>query len=325
MGLPTLLDIAKINGADEGLVGLFDEAARSAPEVTGIAYMMGQPKQIPGIGAARTIKGTQYRTLVRTALPTFQFRDANAGTSATKSLMENRLVECFIADMQWQADCAVADACEDGAAAYIAEEASAIVTSTFMGLATQFYYGRKSVQTSFGDAKGHPGLIDAVDSSLVIDAAGTTATTGSSLWAVKWGPQHVQWVFGNNAPFNVSDPTRQLVNDPNDSTKQFFAYVQGLLLWAGVQVKNKFSCGRIKNLTADTGKGLTDALIGKLVAAYPAAYKPDCFFASPRSLEQLRASRTATSTTGKEADFPIDWQGIPIIPTDAIVNTEAIA
>jgi hypothetical protein len=321
MGLPTLLDIAKINGADEGLVALFDEAARSAPEVTGMAYLMGQLKQIPNIGAARTIKGTQYRTLVRTALPTFQFRDANAGTSATKSKYENRLVECFIADMQWQADCAVADACEDGAAAYIAEEASAIVTSTFMGLGAQFYYGRGTG----GDAKGHPGLIDAVDSSLVVDATGSTANTGSSLWGVKWGPQHVQWVFGNAAPFNVSDPTRQLVNDPNDSTKQFFAYVQGLLLWAGVQVKNKFSVSRIKNLTAQAGKGLTDALIGTLVSQYPAAHKPDCFFASPRSIEQLRASRTATSTSGKEADMPIDWQGIPIIPTDSILNTEAIA
>jgi hypothetical protein len=321
MGLPTLLDIAKINGADEGVVALFDEAARSAPEVTGLAYFMGQPKQVPNIGAARTIRGTQYKTLIRTALPTFQFRSANTGTSPTKSKYENRLVEAFIVDMQWQADKAVADACEDGAAAYIAEEASAIVTSAFMGLGAQFYYGRNTG----GDALGHPGLIDAVDTSLVIDATGTTANTGSSLWAVKWGPQHVQWVYGNNAAFKVSDPITQLVNDSSDSTKQFMAYVQNLLLWAGVQVKNKFSCGRIKNLTAQAGKGLTDALIGQLVAAYPAAHKPDCFFASPRSIEQLRASRTATTTTGKEADVPVDWQGIPIIPTDSILNTEAIA
>jgi hypothetical protein len=325
MGLPTLLDIAKINGASEGLVALFDEAARSAPEVTGMAYFMGQLKQVPNIGASRTIKGTQFRTLVRTGLPTFQFRNANAGTKATKSTYENRLVECFIADMQWQADKVVADACEDGAAAYIAEEASAIITSALMGLGTQFYYGRKTVQASLGDALGHPGLIDAVDTSLVVDATGTTANTGSSLWGVKWGPAHVQWVFGGGASFNLVDPRIQLVNDPNDSTKQFFAYVQGLPLWAGVQVKNRFSVSRIKNLTADVGKGLTDALIGKLISQYPAAYKPDCFFASPRSIEQLRASRTATTTTGKEADVPVDWQGIPIIPTDSIVNTEAIA
>lgn len=321
MGLPTLLDIAKINGADEGLIGLFDEAARSAPEVTGIAYMMGKPVKLDGVGASRTIKGTQYKTLIRTALPTFQFRAANSGTTPTKSTYENRLVECFIADMQWQADKAVADACEDGAAAYIAEEASAIITSAFMGLAAQFYYGRNTG----GDTSGHPGLLDAVDASLVVDAGGTTDDVASSLWAVKWGPNAVQWIFGNNAPFQVSDPKTQLVNDPADSTKQFMAYIQNWVLWAGVQVKHKFAVGRIKKLTTDANKGLTDSLIGDLVAKYPAAHKPDVFFATPRSIEQLRKSRTATSTSGKESDIPVDWQGIPIIPTDAIRNNEKLA
>jgi hypothetical protein len=322
MALPTLLDIAKVNGATEGLAALFDEAARVAPEVTGLTYRMGKPVAVDGVGAARTIKGTQYKTLIRTGLPTAGYRDANAGVTPSKSTLENRLVECMILDCQWQADKAVADACEDGAAAYIAEEAAAIVTASMMQMAKVFYYGRNA---TFGDAKGHPGLLDMVDSSLVVDAAGTTDNVGSSLWAVTFGPQYVQWVFGNNAPFNVGDPRIQTIADPNDSTKFLTGYVQGLTLWAGLQVKHKFAVGRVKKLTTDSGKGLTDALIGTLVSKFPAAYTPTCFFASRRSIEQLRASRTATSTSGKEADVPIDWQGIPIIPTDAISNIETLA
>src|SRR3569623_2030622 len=151
MGLPTLLDIAKVNGATEGLAALFDEAARVAPEVPGQTYRMGKPVSVDGVGAARTIKGTQYKTLIRTGLPTAAFRDANAGVTPSKSTLENRLVEAMILDCQWQADKAVADACEDGAAAYIAEEAAAIVTASLMQLGKVFYYGRNS---TFGDQKG---------------------------------------------------------------------------------------------------------------------------------------------------------------------------
>jgi hypothetical protein len=67
MALPTLLDIAKANGSD-AVVGLVDEAVSAHPELTR--------------GFARTIQGIQYKTLVRTGVPTGgSFRAANAGTS----------------------------------------------------------------------------------------------------------------------------------------------------------------------------------------------------------------------------------------------------
>jgi hypothetical protein len=319
--MPNLLDIAKINGADEGLQALVDEAARVTPELTGITFAGAQRRQIPLVGDARTIKGTQYTTLIRTGLPTFQFRDANQGVAASASTFENRLVSTFIADMLWKADKAVADACEDGAAAYIASEAGAIVAAAMMGLCKQFYYGRGAL----ADAKGHPGVIDFVDASLVVDATGTTDNVASSVYGVKWGPDNVRWVFGNGAPFQVPDPRIELVTDPADATKQFTAYVQNWVLWAGVQCKSKFSVGRIKKLTTDVGKGLTDALLAKLVALYPVGTVPDCFFATRRSIEQLRASRTATNATGAPAPTPTEYEGIPIVATDSLLNTETLA
>jgi len=41
-------------------------------------------------------------------------------------------------------------------------------------------------------------------------------------------------------------------------------------------------------------------------------------------LKQLRDSRTATNVTGAPAPRPTEVEGIPIIVTDAIVNTEAV-
>lgn len=316
--MPSLLDVAKRNAADS-VHGLLDEAARQVPEITGQVMSRGQMLTVPNVGAGRTISGIQYKTLVRTALPTAGFRNANEGIAASASSFENRLVECFILNPRWECDKAVADANEDGAAAYIAEEAQAIVASAMMALGRQFYYGRNSG----GHAKGHPGLIDSVDASLVVDATGSTANTGSSVWAVKFGPQDVQWVMGNDGSLNVSDPREESIVD--GSGNRFTAYIQEMLSWVGLQAKSKFAIGRIKNLTTQASKTLTDDMLGELYSRFPVGKKPDAFFLSRRSLEQLRRSRTATSATGTTAPTPTEWENVPLIPTDSIMDTEAIA
>ena len=322
MSVLTLLDVAKINGADGGLMELADEAVRLVPEIAGMTFVGGKLVQVPGVGAARSIKGTQYKTLIRTALPTFQFRDANQGVTPSNSVYENRLVSCFIANPRSQTDKAVADANEDGPEALIAEEAQAVLSSTFMGLGAQFYYGRNTN----GDTKGHPGLIDAYDSTnMVVDAGGTTDNVSSSAWAVRFGPQNVQWVLGQNGKLAMDEVRVQTLPDPNDSTKFLTYYIQELLAWVGVQVKNKYSIARIKKLTTDSGKGLTDARLGSLLALFPVGIMPDAIFCTRRSLEQLRQSRTATNDTGKEAETPTNFQGVPLIPTDSIKNTELLA
>jgi hypothetical protein len=317
MPLPTLLDVAKRNASDPA-VGLIDEASRMVPEITGQTMIRGQLITVANVGAARTIRGTQYKTRVRTSLPSAGFRDANEGVDSSGSVFENRLVECFILNPRWECDVAVANSNEDGAEAYIAEEALAVTNAAMMALGKQFYYGRGTG----GHVKGHPGLIDAVDSSMVVDATGSTASTGSSVWGVSFGLQKVQWVLGMEGSLSITDPRIESITV---NSLRFSAYVQEMLAHVGVQVGNKFSIGRIKNLTAQGGKGLTDALLGSLVSKYPVGYSPDVLFCSRRSLEQLRAARTATNATGTEAPTPTDYQGIPLVPTDSILDTEAIA
>jgi hypothetical protein len=300
----TLLDIAKANGSD-AVAGLIDETSKAHPELTR--------------GAARTIKGINYKTLVRIGLPTVGFRDANTGVASTKASHENRLVETFIMNPRWQSDKAVADRYEDGAAAYIALEASAHMEAGMQTLAKQFYYGRSSP----GDAKGYPGLVDSVDAGMVVDAGGTTASTASSVWAVKFGAKDVIWVWGNNGAL---DPTEIDERDAEDADgNKFTAYHQELLAYPGVQVGSIRSIGRIRDLTEDAGKGLTDTLIADLLSKFEAGIVPDVLFATRRSLKQLRASRTATNATGAPAPIPTESFGIPIEVTDAILDTEALS
>ena len=300
----TLLDIAKANGADAA-VGLIDEAAKATPEIT----------MIP----ARSIKGINFKTLVRTAYPRGGFRSANEGTDAVKSTWINRLFETFILNPRWEIDKAVADAYEDGAEAWIALEADGVLRGAFLDLANQFYYG----QASPGSAKGFPGLVQVYDATnMVVDAGGTTATTGSSVWAVKFGPKDVQLVVGNDGELSMSDVRIETILDAE--SKKLTGYVQELQSWIGLQVASVNSVGRIKKLTADTGKGLTDDLVADLLDKFPVGTTPDVLFLSRRSRAQLRKSRTATNATGAPAPIPMDSHGIPIAVTDAILNTEAL-
>lgn len=311
MSMTTLLDIAKANGSD-GVAGLIEETSKSHPEITRIA--------------ARTIRGINYKTLVRTALgaTTGSFRNANAGTTAIKGVYENRLVETYFLEARWEADKLVADSYEDGAAAYIAMEAEGVMEGEFQGLSSQFYYG------SGNNASGYPGLIQAYDATnMVVDAGGTTASTGSSVWFVRSGPKDVIWVWGNNGQLSVTPVRIESLVDSADSTKKFDGYVQVLSGKPGVQVGSTQSICRIKKLTADSGKGLTDILISTALAKFRPGFGPTACFMTQRSLAQLQASRTATSPTGAPAPFPtsitgVDGSLIPIHVTEAITNTEAL-
>jgi hypothetical protein len=307
----TLLDIVKKNGSD-AVVGLVDETVRAVPEVN--------------LGAARTITGINYKTLLRKSLPTVAFRDFNGGGTVSKSVYETKLVETFLMNPRIEVDKALADSDEDGPEAALALEGAATMQASLQLLGRQFYYGRPGVGTGRssmgGDAKGFYGLLDYVDSSLVVDAGGTTNNTASSVWFVAFGQQKVQWVWGNNGQLSL-EPTRIESLVATDGSR-YTGYLSEIIGRPGLQVLNKYSLIRIKNLTADSGKGLTDALLGQALALLPAAFRSSItdIFMAPRSQEQLRASRTTYSPTGQPAPMPDSFQGIPISISDSISITE---
>jgi hypothetical protein len=319
MSKVNLLDIAKLNGND-AVVGLIEENLKYAPEM----------EVIP----ARTIRGTTYKTGIRTGLPTVGFRGANEGVTPSKSTFRDALISCYILDAQIKADKAVADAFEDGADAWKAIEASGVAKAAMQKIGAQIFYG---VTT---DAKGFPGLKAALTfgastlagDALTINAAGTTATTASSVYAVKFGVQDVQLIFGQNQSLDLGEWRVQSVPDDNDATKQLTAYVNGLTGWAGLQIGNENCARRIANLTADSGKGLTDTLLAQLMGTFPVGYRPDALFMSRRSRTQLQISRTVVLQGNAKvradqpniAPVPTEYEGVPIIATDSILNTDAI-
>lgn len=301
----SLLDAMKANASDTS-IGLIEEAGVAHPEMT--------------LGAARTIKGTNYKTLVRVALPAAGFRGANEGIETKRSRLVNRLIECFILDASWNMDTAVADAFEDGWAAACAIEAGGHMESAITSVCSQFYYGISSGVE--GAAKGFAGLQDQHDSTNMVVNAGGSGTLGSSVWAVKWGQKYAQFVFGQEGRFTEGDIEKELITI---DSKDLWAYAQQIQGYVGLQVGHSKSVAKIKNLTTATGKMLTDDMIADLLQKFPVGMRPDDLLMTPRSLGQLRNSRTATNATGAPAPFPTEAHGIPISVTESISNTETCA
>jgi len=303
-GLLNLLDLAKrTNNPDAP--DLIEAVTTFAPEIT----------QIFG----RPIVGTGYMASLRTVLPATGFRSINSGTALTKSEYAEKFIQCFLMDAQMQVDEMLPGKQGLPLATVLTNEAMGVVTSAGITVGSQFYYGKAA------DAnKGFPGLQTQVDSSLVVDAGGTTDNTATSVYAICEGLDATHLLFGDNGKIVMPEDWRlQRVTDANGN--YFNAWLNNLASWIGLQVGHPKSVGRIKKLTQDTGKGLTDALLGKLISQFPIRMKPTKIFLTPRSLEQLRASRTATTVNGVPVPKPDNYAGIPLIETDSILNTETLA
>jgi len=311
MSMPTLLDVVRRNGTDDA-VGLIEEASKATPEVA--------------LGGARSITGLNYRARVRTAVPTVNFRSSGEGTAVDHSTYEQRLFECYLLNPQFEVDKADADAAEDGAGAYLAEEALGIMEGAFQALGTAFFYGQNA--TVGKGAKSFPGLLDQYDAdNMTVDAGGTTDDVASSVWFVRWHPQGTRWLLGLGGKAEVTDPEAVRLIDTNSNP--YTGYRQELYLRPGLQVGHLKSVARIKKLTTDNGKGLTDALIDSAMALFPAGKPPTVAYMSTRSRKQWKNSRTATTPTGAPAPWPDIIDGpegpIPVKVTDSILNTEKLA
>ena len=309
LGQPTLLDIATLNGCD-ATRGLIEEVVRVSPEVDQ--------------GYADTIPGLNVPSMVRTSLPSAAFRSGNAGSTRSASTFEKRLFEFFIMNPVWSVDKAIADAYVRGAQALIAMEGVGMMESAMITLSKQFYYGAAA------DAAGHPGIKDCVDASMVIDWGYTGGGGGHSLastvWAVRWGMMDTAWLYGLNGQLLLSAVKEIVLPDPNDSTKILTNYHQEILARPGLQVGSKWSVACVKNVsvdTADTTHTATDKLLGQLKTLFPDSKKPHMYFMTKEVREQIRESRTATNPTGTPAPTPTDYEGIPILATQGLTNTEA--
>lgn len=321
MPLTTLLDLQRTRNNDVE-VGVIQENLAAAPELD--------------VLPVRSIPGTQYRLLSVSGQSGGGFRQANQGVALGKPTYEQRLHETFLYEHDLELDLAIQLASAgDGIADFETLEMLQGSLTVMQKIGRQIFYGTAA------DARGFTGLKQFTPKTAVsgsstyfVDATGSTASTASSVYAVRAGLTDVHVVMGANTGFNFGPFMDQQLTDA--SGNKFMGRVAGLTAWAGLQIARPQSVGRIGNLTAQSGKGLTDALLSQLITQFAINARPTHIFMSRRSAFQLAQSRVATifKTIGQAnlagqnqaaSDYTVSsYLDIPIIVTDQILDTDAI-
>jgi hypothetical protein len=271
------------------------------------------------LGAEESSNGTTHLYSKKTGAPVVGFRAANSGRAFSKSTDQLVTVSLQILDYSSAVDKAVADAWRKGGApAFIARETLNHVTAAAFAYEQQCFYG-----TGQADAAGFVGMTDVLNATshaMVVDGGGGTGDTGTSVFAMRLTPDDMTGVYkGDGPPSEFLGDT--IVQDMVDgSGKHYPAYYTPGCSWLALQVGSAYSFGRLCNL--NEGNPLDDDLLADLISAFPSAKQPTHFVMNRTSLGQLRNSRTATNATGTPAPFPAEAHNIPIIVTDAIVDTE---
>ncbi len=321
MATLNFLDLAKANSND-AVGGIIEDLTNFSPELSTFPASE-ELIQTPGELA--------YKTLHRTSRPSVVFAHAGEGFDASKSDLRLLDHECYRFGGRIEAFKHIADNWKrGGAAGYQAFEAMGVVEAALQKMGSQIWYGVSS------DAKGFPGIkaFTAFGGTYTYNAAGTTATTASSVYMVKFGERFVQLMpaLARNGKglLDLPDFIVESILDANN--KKAWAYTSELSSYLGLQIASPHSVVRICNLTADSTKTCTDAKLNAGMRLFPANFKPDAIFMSRRSQQQLQDSRTVTLFgQGTErpnqeaiAPLPVSFEGVPIIATDNILNTDAI-
>lgn len=108
--------------------------------------------------------------------------------------------------------------------------------------------------------------------------------------------------------------------DPGDGKNQPMYYTP-IMGYTGLQLGNDYSIVRIGNL--DASNGLSDDLLSQALERFPAGQQPTHVFMARSQRGLLQRSRTTYSPTGQPAPVPSDYEGLPIVVTDAIGQVEA--
>ena len=259
--------------------------------------------------SAFSVDGTVLKYMKKTASAATGFRAANDGRENTTGTYTQVTCSLAIADASFTVDQAIADGFRDGRAALLGLQAAYHMASLMSTI-------EKEIIVGDGGANGFPSLQDEHN------ALSETMVIGAGVYAVRSGINDLQVCYGMNGVISIGETS--VVPTVGSSTGDFPGYYTPITGWVGLKYGGAYSSGRLCNLTEDSGKGLTDALISQLLAEFPANRGPNFLVMNRRSLQQLQASRTATNPTGSPAPFPQDAFGVPIIVTDSISSTEAL-
>ncbi len=273
----------------------------------------------------------------RTALPALGWRKYNEGVDPSKSTTGQFTETCGMLDGISEVDVALAKR-NGNEGAYRASEDMAFVASYRRYLEDAFFYA--STKTNPERIMGLSPRLDALSgipfASQVIPFDATAAGSDiTSIWLLGFGEKKIYGIYpkGSKAGLDMKDMGEELVTDAN--SKKFRAYRSYFSWNCGLCVEDARYVVRIANI--DTGNGVLVGTGDLVIQAMAKATEQlqdleDCepvFFMNRKlrtylRLQSIDTTKNSTLTYENVGGKPVlSFQGIPIMRSDAILNTEA--
>jgi len=352
--MPNLLEIAQ---------------ARQIPLTAGIIEAVAT--EAPALVAfdTRTTSSNRFMALAMTGLPTASgFKNYGEGFTGGVAQLAVREFEAKLAGAKVEVE-------EITAARWDAEHAASGMTYFDIQLMARMKTEMRHLEKvifygTTADAKAFPGLKQltpfvtgnvlalnddpgAADyTKTVINAAGSTSSTATSVYSVKHGPLDCQLVVCNDGGgelFSMDEPIRQHIAPDSNSPTATLVYnvtqisghfgvaVSGMNQTPNSVVPTQYSVRRLANVTADSGATLDDKKLERLVTSHADGAVGDVIYMNNRSYMQWIDSRTATNVTvflggggdavntrGNLVRERKSFEGIPVVVTSQILSTDAI-
>lgn len=275
---------------------------------------------------ARVIKGTSYRYMVRNSLPLIKSTPYNMGVGLASVDYETNSAECYPYQGRVAIDKKLVNGEPELAKRYTADLMAAHMRGALASLEMGIFYGKGR------DDKGTPGLNDTIGQYMTLSATGNqTERTygGATVWGVCLKDDMLHVVYGNSRTIAFGQRKEQDVPARTADGERGFmpAYVWDFDFHAGFCQMDAFATGRIVNESDENP--LSDKMLAELVNAFPTGHTPDVLVMTRGSRKRLQQQRSAALTYVKKssgntayADLPTDYEGIPIIVTDGLLENE---
>jgi hypothetical protein len=347
--LISLLDITKRKGGDQE-IGLLEDTIIYAPELGAI---MGRP-----------IVGTQYKTVHRSLpTVAFRIANNGSATVKgmyRDSLHECSIID---AQLQVDTAVVDAAAPGDGPQSDIGDplfdEASGVIQGVYITAGAQLYYGTANDVNGFGGIAPFVGTSNAAANTtpVCVKAGGSSANAQTSVYFIWENIRGAHFIFGKNRGITMMPEWRtQQVNGAN--SLPLTALVNNIQGWLGFAINHPLSVARLCNINGPTdGYPVTDRLIAAVLSWLPLQMQAEAManlntggpnkfgpglkiLMNPQAFYGLQNSRTpimlnagtaATVGTAITSDKPLQYprmdlqsNGIPIVLTNSITNTEAV-
>lgn len=280
--------------------------------------------------------GTNYRTTVRTGLPTAVWRMYNRGVPKSKSTTAQIVDHTALLEARSEIDAELVQLNTGNEREFRYTEDIAFLSAMNSQMATTVFYGDKNDTGAFvGFAPRYSKIsTDKTKSGYNIIDAGGEGANNTSIYLVFWGERTVHGIYpkGGKAGFEMIDKGIEKVTD--DEGKPFYAYVTQFKWLNGLCLRDWRYVVRIANIdvtkfeTADAAD-LNTLIIKAMhripnnrIGTRPALYcNKDVFTAL--DLQTLNKNQAMVGYREVQGEPVLSFRNIPIRQCDALVSTEA--